>query len=68
MAVRAIGAMPLTVGDRPVRPLTATEVMAMVDAGIVADDAPVELLHGALTELTPRPRCLSPIACQARKT
>ena len=42
--------MALTVGDRDVRPLTADEVLRMVEAGILADDGRVELLHGALTE------------------
>ena len=44
--------MALTVGDRTVRPLTADEVMRMVDAGILAEDEPVELLHGVLTEVS----------------
>jgi Uma2 family endonuclease len=41
--------MALTVGDRPVRPLTADEVLRMVELGILSEDEPVELLHGALT-------------------
>lgn len=45
--------MALTVGDRDVRPLTADEVMAMVEAGILAEDEPVELLHGALVAVSP---------------
>jgi Uma2 family endonuclease len=44
--------MALTVGDRTVRPLTADEVMRMVEAGILAEDEPVELLHGVLTEVS----------------
>jgi hypothetical protein len=46
--------MPLTVGDRDVRPLTAVEVQRMVDAGILAEDERVELLHGVLTAVTPQ--------------
>lgn len=42
--------MALSVGDRAVRSLTADEVMAMVEAGILPEDEPVELLHGVLTE------------------
>lgn len=41
--------MALTVGDREVRPLTADEVLRMVEAGILSEDEPLELLHGALT-------------------
>lgn len=44
--------MALTVGDRDVRPLTADEVLRMVEAGILADDEPVELLHGVLTAVS----------------
>ena len=36
--------MALTVGDRTIRPLTADEVMRMVDAGIIGEDERVELL------------------------
>jgi Uma2 family endonuclease len=46
--------MSFVVGDRPVRPLTADEVMRMVDAGILSEDERVELLHGALVELSPK--------------
>jgi Uma2 family endonuclease len=46
--------MPLTVGDRDVRPLTADEVMRMVETGILAEDEPVELLHGVLTAVSPK--------------
>jgi Uma2 family endonuclease len=44
--------MAFTVEDRDVRPLTADEVLRMVDAGILADDEPVELLHGVLTAVS----------------
>jgi putative restriction endonuclease len=46
--------MALTVGDREVRPLTADEVLRMVEAGILSEDEPVELLHGALTAVSPK--------------
>lgn len=46
--------MPLTVGDREVRPLTADEVLRMAEAGILDDGDRVELLHGALTRMTPQ--------------
>ena len=46
--------MPLTLGDREVRPLTADEVLRMVEAGILAEDEPVELLHGVLTAVSPK--------------
>ncbi len=42
--------MAFTLGERDVRPLTADEVMRMVEAGILSEDEPVELLHGVLTE------------------
>ena len=45
--------MPLTVGDRTVRPLTADEVLRMVATGILSEDEPVELLHGVLTAVSP---------------
>jgi Uma2 family endonuclease len=44
--------MALTLGDRPIRPLTADEVLRMVEAGILRPDRRVELLHGVLTEVT----------------
>jgi hypothetical protein len=44
--------MELTVGDRRVRPLTADEVMRMVEAGILGYDEPVELLHGVLVKVS----------------
>jgi Uma2 family endonuclease len=40
--------MAFVLGDRPVRPLTADEVMRMVEAGILGEKEPVELLHGVL--------------------
>jgi Uma2 family endonuclease len=46
--------MPLTVGDRPIRPLTAEEVMRMVETGILGEDDRVELLGGVLTEVSPK--------------
>ncbi len=46
--------MGLTVGDREVRPLTADEVLRMVELGILSEDEPVELLHGALTTMSPK--------------
>jgi Uma2 family endonuclease len=42
--------MALSIGDRAVRPLTADEAMRMVEAGILSEEEPVELLCGALTE------------------
>lgn len=54
MALRTISPMALTYGDRDVRPLTADEVLRMVDAGIIGDDEPVELLHGVLTAVSPK--------------
>ncbi|HEV3000245.1 MAG TPA: Uma2 family endonuclease [Solirubrobacteraceae bacterium] len=46
--------MGLVVGDREVRPLTADEVMRMVEAGVLGEDEPVELLHGVLTAVSPK--------------
>ncbi|CAA9470848.1 MAG: hypothetical protein AVDCRST_MAG30-95 [uncultured Solirubrobacteraceae bacterium] len=46
--------MAFAVEDRPIRPLTAEEVLRMVEMGILAEDEPVELLHGALTEVSPK--------------
>lgn len=46
--------MPFTLGERDVRPLTADEVMRMVETGILSADEPVELLHGALTAVGPK--------------
>jgi len=44
--------MALSVGDRPVRPLTQDEVLRMVELGILGEDEPVELLHGVLTTVS----------------
>jgi Uma2 family endonuclease len=49
-----MAAMALAVGDRAIRPLTAEEAMAMVAAGIIGEDDPVELLHGVLTAVSPQ--------------
>jgi Uma2 family endonuclease len=46
--------MALVVGDRPVRPLTADEVIRMVETGILGEDERVELLHGVLTQMSPK--------------
>lgn len=46
--------MALTDGDPYVRPLTAEEVLRMVDAGILGEDEPVELLQGVLTAVSPK--------------
>ena len=46
--------MALTVGDRAIHPLSADDVLRMVDAGILGEDDPVELLHGVLTAVTPK--------------
>jgi Uma2 family endonuclease len=48
VGLRTIRPMALTVGDREVRPLTADEVMRMVELGILDEDEPSELLHGVL--------------------
>lgn len=54
MAASTISAMAFTLEDRDVRPLTADEVLRMVDAGILSEDEPVELLHGVLTAMSPK--------------
>jgi Uma2 family endonuclease len=46
--------MPLTVGDRPIRPITADEAIRMVQAGILGEDEHVELLDGVLTRVSPQ--------------
>jgi Uma2 family endonuclease len=46
--------MAFSLGDRPVRPLTADEVLRMADAGILGEDRRVELLLGVLTEVSPK--------------
>lgn len=43
--------MAFTVGEREVRPLTADEVLRMVELGILEEDEPVELLQGALVRV-----------------
>ena len=48
--------MALDIGDREVRPLTADEVLRMVDAGILGEDDRVELLGGVLTRVSPKGR------------
>jgi Uma2 family endonuclease len=40
--------MAIEFADRPVRPLTVDDVMRMVEAGILDENEPVELLHGVL--------------------
>jgi Uma2 family endonuclease len=52
MAAPTIQPMPLTVGDRPIRPLTADDVIGMFTAGILGEDDRVELLHGVLTAVS----------------
>ena len=52
MAAPTIIDMALTVGDRAVRPLTADEVLRMLELGILSEDEPAELLHGVLTAVT----------------
>jgi Uma2 family endonuclease len=42
--------MAFVLGDRPVRLLTADEVLRMLDAGVLEDAQHLELLHGVLTE------------------
>ena len=46
--------MALTVGDRPVRPLTQDDVLRMVEVGILGEEDRVELLDGVLTEVSPK--------------
>ena len=46
--------MALTLADHAVRPLTADEVERMVQEGIIGEDEPVELLQGALVEMSPK--------------
>src|SRR4051812_26255996 len=45
-----IAPMAHVLGDSAGRPLTADEVMRMVEAGILGDGERVELLHGRLLE------------------
>jgi Uma2 family endonuclease len=42
--------MAHVLGDSAIRPFTVDEVMRMVEAGILAEDERVELLHGLLVE------------------
>ncbi len=49
-----IRSMAFSLADRAVRGLTADEVLAMVQAGILSEDEPVELLHGVLTRVSPK--------------
>jgi len=46
--------LALTIGDRPVHRLTADAVLRMVDAGILDEDARVELLEGVLVDMSPK--------------
>ena len=46
--VATITPMAFTLGDRPVRPLTADEVLRMVEAGSLGEDRRFELLHRTL--------------------
>lgn len=46
--------MALTYGDRDVRPLSADEVLRMVEAGILDEGPRFELLRGVLTEVSPQ--------------
>jgi Uma2 family endonuclease len=46
--------MALTVGERTVHPLTADDVMRMVEVGILDEGDRVELLDGVLTEVSPK--------------
>lgn len=51
-ATGTLAPMALVVGDREVRPLTAHEVMRMVELDVLGEDEPVELLHGVLTAVS----------------
>ena len=46
--------MALLVGDRPVHRLTVDDVYGMLDAGLLTEDDRVELLEGALVEMSPK--------------
>ncbi|HEX8084259.1 MAG TPA: Uma2 family endonuclease [Solirubrobacteraceae bacterium] len=46
--------MAIVVGDRPIRPITGDEAIAMVEAGIIGPEERVELLHGVLTQMSPQ--------------
>ena len=47
-AASTLPPMASAVEDRPIRPLTADEVLRMVETGILDENEPVELLGGAL--------------------
>jgi len=47
-------AMRFTVGERRVRPLTAAEMLRMVELGVMDAHEPVELLHGMLVRRGPK--------------
>ncbi len=49
MAATTIPVMAVTLEGLPIRSLTADDVMAMVDHGILGEDERVELLYGVLT-------------------
>lgn len=46
--------MALTVDGRAIFPLTAEHVIQMVNAGILGEDDPVELLDGVLSRVSPK--------------
>jgi Uma2 family endonuclease len=46
--------MALRVGERAIHPLTAAQVLRMAEVGILDEDAPVELLDGVLTQVSPK--------------
>jgi Uma2 family endonuclease len=46
--------MDLRVGERSIHPLTAAQVLRMAEVGILDEDAPVELLDGVLTAVSPK--------------
>ncbi len=52
MAAPTIPVMAVTLEGLPIRSLTADDVMAMVDHGILGEDERVELLYGVLTEVS----------------
>jgi Uma2 family endonuclease len=46
--------MAFAVEDRPIRPLTAEEVLRMVELGILDEDERIELLGGVLRAMSPK--------------
>ncbi|MDQ3739833.1 MAG: Uma2 family endonuclease [Actinomycetota bacterium] len=46
--------MPAGVEERPIRPLTADEVLRMVDLGVLDDAESLELLGGVLRRMSPK--------------